>query len=172
MPQKHEEENLSDAELSSEEIENIVEKVIELQLKTGGSTVNRFAESCSGQKYFAVAIFPERTFFVSNDDFSNAEAQNLLKKKVRLFIKTNSDLLKSGKCAIGSWLNIERNRIDFDISVLLKDKKRAVEIGEEYNQEAIFDLEKLQIIELSGTGEVPQNQSLLPDAERLRAVSE
>ncbi len=172
MSQKNPNEISSPQELSAEEIEKIVEKVVALQLENSGATVNRDAENLSGQKFFAVAIFPERTFFVKNQDFSDEKAEGLLKQKVLLFIKSNSDLLKFDECAIGSWLNTARNRIDFDISILIRDKKRAIEIGEEYNQEAIFDLRKLEIIELSGNGDIPHGKILLPDLERLRRIVE
>ena len=96
----------------------------------------------------------------------------MLKEKVRLFVRLNDALLHSGLCTVGSWLDETENRIYLDISILLDDKSRAIKVGEEYNQIAIFDLQKMEVVMLSGDGNIPPDKELLSEMERISSIVE
>lgn len=159
MAEQFDDEHDLSVELSTQEIDAIVTKVVKLHEQEAGSTVNRKAESLLGQRFFAVSLFPERSLILPE--------RQLLEQDVRDFVRGNADLLKLSNCAVGTWYDADENESYLDISVIVASRKKAVELGNEYNQRAVFDLNKKQIIELSGDGRMPKDKKLLSDEERL-----
>lgn len=152
-----------ETELSLETIRAVAAKVVELHnSRNEGSTVNYKAESLLKRDFFAVAIFPERTVIT--------QARQLREELIEAFVKSNADLLSYSICAIGTWYDAEENMSWLDISVIIADETTARELGDEYNQKAIYDLRLEKIIELTGNGMMPEEKISLSEIERLRLI--
>ena len=110
-----------------------------------------------GQPLFAVSLYPERTARINGRDVPPAIAL--------AFIRQNRDLLDDPRTIIGAWYNAEEDTTYLDVTVVLSEENAAVQLGERYNQIAIYGLEREEKIELGGTGEAAGN--VPPEAERL-----
>jgi hypothetical protein len=130
---------------------------VALHRLNGGSTFNLYFGDLAGQRLYAVSIYPERGRRTAGDDIDP--------RIVRAFILGNLDLLNDPRNSVGTWLNRANGLTYLDVSATLPDREQAVELGERYNQIAIFDLERLEEVAIGGTGEEIPN--LPPPAERL-----
>ena len=116
-------------------------------LENGGETYNfSLGGSLGGQKYYAVAMYPQCEKVVDKDDFTL--------QTIREYVHDNAELLKDRRNSLGTWLDTETNKVYIDISRTIQDYSRAVELGIEYNQLAIFNLETFEEIRLDSHKEV------------------
>jgi hypothetical protein len=116
--------------------------------KTGGITFNlKKAKSLGGTKNFAVSPFPERSLI--------KKGKTLTSKDIANYIRKNKDLLKKPDHSLGGWVDKDANQVFLDVSIVVPNKAKAMEIGKKFNQKAIFDLKKFEDIPLGGTGLVP-----------------
>ena len=112
----------------------------------GGSTFTIEGGNQIGQPKGSVSIFPDRSKIISG--------REITKEDIEAFISENKDLFDGNEdiLAIGTWFDEESNQTYLDISAVV-GKDKAVELGKQYNQKAIFDLEAVEEIETGGTGE-------------------
>lgn len=110
-----------------------------------GATFDLFFGNMAGQNLYAVSLYPERSVVIPGGTIP----EGLLQK----FIEDNQDLLSDPRNSIGLWYSDTLQAIYLDVSVTLPDKAEAVMLGERYNQEAIYDLGRDEVLDTGGTGE-------------------
>lgn len=123
----------------------------------GGASIHSRFGNLKGQPLFAVSLYPERTARINGSDVPAVI--------VLAYIRQNRDLLEDPRAIIGSWYNADEETSYLDVAVVLSDEAVAAQLGEQYNQIAIYDLAREQEIELGGTGE--ENTNTHAEAERL-----
>lgn len=110
-----------------------------------GATFNLFFGNMAGQALYAVSLYPERSVVFPG----RAVPEDLSRK----FIQDNQDLLADPRNSIGIWYSNTLHAIYLDVSATLPDRAEAVSLGEWYNQEAIYDLGRDEVLYTGGTGE-------------------
>jgi len=139
-------------------IDDAVDQILELHKQTGGATFSLFHGDMQGKPYRSVSIFP--------DIGKKMPGKEITKEQLLEFMRNHEGLLRNEKVAIGTWFNPDDNRTYLDFSVVIQDRDFAIGLGKRYNQIGIFDLEKMEYIEIGGTGEDIPNLPSLQD--RLR----
>jgi hypothetical protein len=126
----------------------------------GGSTFNLYVGDLSGLPLYAVSLYPERSIVL--------RGRELNPRVVAAFVDANMDLLRDPRNSVGTWFNEMNGLTYLDVSATLPSMEEAITLGRRYNQVAIFDLQRLEEMEIGGTGEeVPD---LPPITQRLPAL--
>ncbi len=110
-----------------------------------GATFNLYFGNMAGQRLYAVSLYPERSVVLPGHTIP----ENLLRR----FVGDNLDLLADPRNSIGIWYGEAIDAVYLDVSAALPDRSEAVSLGEWYNQEAIYDLARDEIIDTGGSGE-------------------
>jgi len=134
------------------------EEVSKIHSEQGGSTINLSRGSLGRREGYAVSLYPEISEVIPGKDISPG--------RVRKFIEKNSELLKDPRLSIGTWYDKESGKSYLDVSAVIKDRDRAVELGKRYNQKAVMNLKNFEEIPTGGTGESQGFET--PMQERLR----
>lgn len=114
------------------------QQIQELTTQNQGATFHPGQGNLSGQPYFSVATYPERTKV-----FKGAPSQ----RNIQEFMSANKDLLDpKGENSIGTWWDKDAKEYVLDIVKTVPDKQTALKLGQEHGQKAIFDLGKLEEI--------------------------
>ena len=126
-----------------------------------GSTFTLDGTDHAGKPMASVSIFPERSIVV---DGQMSEAD--LIAKLDEFKETNKDILEGNEdvIAIGTFYSPESEKTFIDLSAVV-DKETAVELGKQYNQESVWDLENMEAIDTGGDGS--PIEGLKPEADRV-----
>jgi len=124
--------------------DRVISEVVALQARDGGATYNCYFGSLSGQKLYAVSLFPE----VGRKLKGKVVSGDVL----RTFLADRQKLLRDPRCSVGTWYDGASGCTYVDISATLADKAQAVMLGKRYNQISIFDLAALREIRTGGTG--------------------
>lgn len=103
---------------------------------------------------------------ISREDFARGVADVLMKHR---------DAIANG-AVLGGWYSPERNQFMVELSQILpaNDREGAIRVGQERNQEAIFDLATGETIVTGGTGDAGMEDKfgdLGPDPESLSATT-
>jgi predicted ABC-type ATPase len=155
FPPRTVQKNLSANKLSGKDLAQIVEDI-----NNGGISYNLAQKaSLGGTKNYAVSLYPERSVILDK----------LSTKDIVKFIKSNSDLLSQKGHILGGWYDTETGKIYLDVSTAFKNKEKAIELGKEFNQKAIFDLKNFSDIPTGGTGE--NTGGLPPIKDRLKSIA-
>jgi hypothetical protein len=136
------------------------EQIAALHEAEGGVTFNLHFGNQAGQRLFAVSVFPERT--------RRVPSQQISVELLRAFIQNNTDLLADPRCGVGTWFDPELGLTFIDVTATVPRKTVAVRLGKRYNQIAIFDLERCEVIEIGGSGQPVTNAP--PLSQRLPAI--
>jgi hypothetical protein len=139
------------------------ESQLKAHLENGGSTFSLSLGDLIGQKKSSVSIFPDRSKII--------EGREITKEDIDLYIQENKDLFEGNEdvLAVGTWFDEQSNQTYLDVSAVV-GKKVAVDLGKQYNQKAVFDLELLEEVDTGGTGEVVGD--LKPLQERVKDIRE
>ena len=133
--------------------------------ENGGSTYNNFFGNVSGP-YAMVGIFPELGKIVKGGDVT--------KKELEEYRAANQELLDmDNHVAVGTWYDSESNQTYLDISVAIPIEmiEEAKQLGREYNQKAIFNLQTFEDVSTGGTGEtVAQGDATIN--ERIQTIKD
>lgn len=121
------------------------------QIKEGGTTFNLVkGKNLAGEKAFAVSVFPNRGQVIKGGDIKISDLRN--------FVEQNKDVLADERFALGGWM--DEGDAYLDISTTVKTKEAAEQLGKEFNQIAVTDLEAIgrgdfdnAFINTGGTGE-------------------
>ena len=126
-----------------------------------GSTYSLTEGNLIGKPAASVSIFNERRLGVPT--------KNITTKILSDFVNKNSDLYKGNEdvLALGTWWDSKVGETVIDVVAALP-KKDAIQLGKDYNQKAVFDLENLEDIETGGTDEVIEG--LKPEIERVEDI--
>lgn len=138
-------------------VDDAVEQILELHAEYDGSTFNMYFGDLGGKELYAVSLYPDLGIVL--------EGKEIPPEVLRRFILDNRDLLEDPRVSIGTWYDSESGMTYLDISATLPDEQRAIELGREYNQIAIFNLSTFEEIDTGGTGEAIED--LPPPTERL-----
>src|SRR4029077_11608816 len=131
----------------------------------GGSTVNAVHGNLGGRAgNYSVSVFPEFSWktpgrMITPEQVAEYEAR----------LRAQGVDPSSPNLSIGTWYNKETNETYFDLAITTTNRERAIALGFQYNQVAIFDLGNFEDIPTGGTGEVVGG--LPPIAERLANIA-
>lgn len=118
-------------------VRELVANAWNLHSSSNGATVSLRDGNMTGQKLFAVSVYPERTA-----EFRNPPTW----KDVAAFVVLNLNLLLRPSHAFGSWFDEPKHTHVVDVVVCLPDRRTALELGRKFKQVSIFDLENFQEI--------------------------
>ena len=130
----------------------IVNKSAEAHSRNNGGTVTASGEDLAGTANIAVSTRPDLTQKVKG----NPRGQNL-KNELHKFFRKNKELLRSDESlAIGTWYDEKTDTTYIDVTTIVPkaEKDKAIKIGRDNNQKAVFDLETGEEINTGGDGEV------------------
>lgn len=134
---------------ADKQISKFAQKAFELTLSDGGTTYNLVGDKpMGGEKAYAVSIYPDRSLIVKG---------NPTKDQITEFIRQNQDLLSRADHSLGTWFDKSSGQTYVDVSVTVPERDWAEFLGREYNQKAIFDLNKFEEIKTGGTGKPKPN---------------
>jgi len=122
-----------------------------------GSTFTFDGVNQVGRPMSAVSIFPERSRIITGQ---------LTEDQINKYVQDNKDFTSGNEdvLAIGTWYEAPENQTYLDISAVLPHEQ-ANQLGRDYNQKAVFNLETLEEVDTGGTGEAVQG--LKPESERV-----
>ena len=137
------------------------ESQLKAHSENGGSTFSLSSGDLIGQKKSSVSIFPDRSKIV--------EGREITKEDIDLYVQENKDLFEGNEdvLAVGTWFDEQSNQTYLDVSAVV-EKEVAIDLGKQYNQKAVFDLELLEEVETGGTGEAVGD--LKPLQERVKDI--
>jgi hypothetical protein len=131
----------------------------------GGSTINAVHGDLGGREgNYSVSIFPEFTWVVPGRLITPEQVAEF---EARLRAKGINPATPN--LSIGTWYNPATNETQFDLAITTTNRERAIALGFQYNQIAIFDLGNFSDIPTGGTGEAVGGLPMV--AERLASVA-
>lgn len=98
----------------------------------GGSTYSLRWGDLSGADLWAVSPFPDLT--------ATVEGRDIRSEDLSVFVRDNLELLSHPQCALGTFLSWGDCTTFIDVSLVLADSARALELGRRYNQISVFNL--------------------------------
>ena len=120
---------------------NLLNSIIDRTEKNGGATYHGADGFLKGSKKYSVSIYPSRSTVV--DELTTTELER--------FIGRNVDILSHDDNSLGTWKD-ESGKVWMDVVRTIDNRERAIELGIENNQIAIYGLENGELIETGGTG--------------------
>ena len=142
---------------------------VKSHIENGGSTFLKGVDQ-GGQPVSSVSIFPERSRLI--------DGKEITKEDLDKYIEDNQDLLKGNNdvLAVGTWFDEKSGKTYLDISAVVPHKN-AIDLGKQYNQKSVFNLETYKEVDTGGTGEaieglkpelgrVDDIRALMPKAEQ------
>jgi len=138
-------------------LDEMAARLVRLHHQNGGATFNPYFGDMSGQRLYAVALYPERSATLPGQSLSAAD--------LHAYVQANQHLLQDARNNVGTWYNRDMDETYLDVSTTVADRDEAVAIAARYNQIAIYDLAGRLEIETGGTGEAAGG--LPPVGERL-----
>jgi len=105
-----------------------------------GSTVSVTGGNLLGRSHFAVSTYPERSV-----ELTGAPTRDQL----FAFAVLNSELLLQPNHALGTWFDSQRQRHTLDVVVCCDSLDKAISLGRNQAQQAIFDLKEAREILLT-----------------------
>jgi hypothetical protein len=122
-----------------------VNEILQSIESSGGATFNFSRGNLAGTGNYSVSIYPERSKIVPGVvDFEEIEN----------YIVDNEDLLRDSHNSFGAWTN--EGKVYLDVVATLPDREKAIQLGRQHNQIAIWDLKNSQEIPTGGTGIGPK----------------
>lgn len=79
-------------------------------------------------------------FVISIPETQNSHTDEQLRAVVKTAIKND--------CYIGGWMDRETGRFHYDASIIVQDRRKALDLAKKYGQIAIFDLNTMTEIRL------------------------
>lgn len=135
-----------------------VQKVLAAHQAGGGSTFNLSQNrNLSGEPFFAVSTHPERSKIIDGPPTAS---------DINEYIRANQELLAQPENSLGTWTN--KGKTYLDVVTTEPNRERAIQLGRDNNQIAIFDLQKFEEIPTGGTGEVAAQFQPAPEDFKLR----
>ena len=125
--------------------ETSLNKIVD-DINQGGVTfdINKM-KSLGGQKYTAVSVYPERSKIFKSPIVKSTD---ILK-----YIRDNLDLLSRKNHTLGGWYDTKSKQLYLDVAAAVADEEVAIKLGKQFNQKAVFNLERFEEISTGGTGE-------------------
>ncbi len=111
--------------------------VWDLYLQADGATFNLHLGNLAGKSLYAVSVYGDRTRDVDGPDFSV--------EVIEAFIRANLDLLTQPENSVGVWLAARDGKVYLDISITVKDQRRALALAREHGEQAICHLSDLTV---------------------------
>lgn len=142
------------------EVEQAADQILLLLEKHDGVTFSLYFGDMSRQELYAVSLYPERG--------KRASGRKISLNILRQFIRDNLDLLIKPENNIGLWYSSGRDKLHRDISAALPSRQEAINLAQQYNQIAIFDLANAEEILTGGSGKLMPDWP--PEGERLPSL--
>jgi len=93
---------------------------------------------------YAVAIYPDRSKEIA--------ARSINRSVIQQYTKDNQDLLNQQGNMVGAWHDPESGMVWLDVSRVELDRRSAIDIAKEHDQNSIFDLGSGNVINTRGSG--------------------
>jgi HK97 family phage portal protein len=127
-----------------------VSKLVRQIREEGGFTYNAVSDTSPTEGY-AVSPFKELEMVVDvttpkKGDLSIDKWRKNLRPKLRDYIRKNIDTLRRPNAHLGGWWDKDSNKVYIDISIVSDNLEDAMKVAKENDQEAIFDLGKMETI--------------------------
>ena len=103
-----------------------------------GTTPTDYVESG-----YALSLYPDREFTFSAD----AKGDTVLGLLIQ-YASDNRDLLSVPNNYMGAWLDTESGKVFLDVSTVVEDKAKALELAGEFGQLAVYHLDSGEEIRL------------------------
>jgi hypothetical protein len=124
--------------------------ILALHATTGGSTVSLIEGNLSGQKRYAVSIYPEQTLELPTQP-NRTQLIN--------FIIANLEVLRLPGRAVGTWVRKSRRKHILDVVVCPRDCDSAIQLGLRFKQHSIFDLAEARGILVPKCSKIVESRS-------------
>lgn len=118
----------------------VIDRQLRLTLKTGGSTFGLDGTDCSKRDQgYSVSIFPRYGKVVNG---------KLLERELELYWidRESLQVFHREDLALGTWYDEQEDKTYLDIVVIVDHKERALELGRQYHQKAIWDFKNKEEI--------------------------
>lgn len=119
--------------------------ILTLHQTGGGSTYSLSSGTALGRPGFAVA-YPGGGKVLDRD---------LTKADIEAFIAENLQDLQRPNVHVGTFKDPESGKTFIEKAVVVPDQEAALQLGRKWNQQSIFDLQKMEVIQAGGSGEAP-----------------
>jgi hypothetical protein len=136
------------------DLDAVAREAAALHAANGGATISLYHGNLAGQPLYVVSLYPELTLVVEGAQVDPAV--------LRQFAAEHLWLLMDPRNSLGTWHNPDDGRTYVDVSTALPNRERALALGRRHNQIGIFDLARLEFVEVGGTGTPPPNLPPLP----------
>jgi hypothetical protein len=133
-------------------------EIVRLHNEGGGSSYNAAFGDMAGTDFYAIGSFPELSISVKGKEILRQDIKDMRDRAMAQGIDLNTKHI-----VIGTWYNKETGWTDIDISAMNPDLHSALEIAEQHQQTAIFDL---------ATGEAIMTNGAFPALGGLPSLSE
>jgi hypothetical protein len=140
-----------------------VDHIVTTHNRDGGSTINAVHGDLGGTNSYSVSIFPEVSTPIPGKTVTKQQIHDHAAKAKAAGLDTSNANL-----SIGTWYDEEAGVTVLDVVFTTTDRERAIELGKQFNQKAIFDLANFEEISTGGTGEAIGG--LPPMEERLGII--
>lgn len=146
--------------------QDVISEVERLHSQDKGATFSLYFGNMARQNLYAISVYPERTEITEGSVIDAVTISG--------FIHRNQDLLSHPLASVGTWYDEQDDITYLDVTILLRNKYEAIELGTRYNQIAVYELGSAILIETSGTGEdiidKPPIRNRMPPIVRGRAT--
>lgn len=126
---------MNDIETTLEEINNE---------KGNGRTFNLDLSEYTGDSGYVATIKAKNFTQVSKQDIIDFKNEH-----------TEITNIENVEVKLGVFNLVNENGVDVDLNVIVDSKEKAIEIGEKFNQESVFDLANKECIPTGGRGKQP-----------------
>ena len=120
------------------DLEASIGAALVLHAEHGGSTYSLRWGDLSGADLWAVSLFPDLTATVVGRDIGS--------EALSAFVRDNLEVLSHPHCALGTFYFAGDSTTFIDVSLVLADSARALELGRRYNQISVFNLQTFEEI--------------------------
>ena len=131
------------------DVDAVVDSALASHEEWDGSTIHFRWGDLSGTPLYVVSLFPDLGIIKSGKEITEEE--------LTVFIENNYELFKDPRICIGTWFNGDDGNTYIDINVVLADLDTALELGRQYNQIAVFNLETFEETNTGGDGQPLEN---------------
>ncbi len=110
---------------------DVLEKIVDVHNRTGGSSIGQDGADLVGYPGYAVSVFPNYGRIICSP--------RLAMEDVIEYAELIEPMLEADPAAfIGTWEHLGQSHLD--ISVLVTDRKMAIDLARIHGQEAVYDL--------------------------------
>ena len=108
-------------------------RIVEMHNQTGGSSINPAYDDVTELDAYSVEVYPEITMIIPGPVLVEQDIIDLQNK-----MREEGIELDTPDLSIGTWVNAKTGNSEIGVSALIGDLRAAVELGQQFGQEAIW----------------------------------